>query len=88
MGVGSRARDLRAVGKRGRSGKAVNPTRLGGVECYGFRGEGESILAHDRTRRGSDLAIALASIGALGILEITSKTTESKETFRKIIKVS
>ena len=43
-GCGVSSEGLRAVGKRGRSGKAVNPTGLGGVECYGFRGEGESIL--------------------------------------------
>ncbi len=68
--------------------KGVSESGLSSRGSYGFRGEGPLpaftstgwILIHSFA--------ALASIAALGLLEITSRTQSSRHTYAKLIKVS
>lgn len=85
-GCGIPQSDLRSIGGRYETSKGSTLGRGGGdlVTGYGFRGEGQ--LGYLWLSRADQ--VALSSIAALGIVDITTKTRASQKTYSKVLKVS
>lgn len=68
--------------------KAYTPTSLESVSTFGFRGEG-LVLFHtfSKLERSLRLFIALSSMAELCCLEISSRTSRSRESWSVILKV-
>jgi DNA mismatch repair protein MLH3 len=65
--------------------KAYTPASLASVSTFGFRGEGLMLLPH--VKLSLKLSIALSSMAELCCLEISSRTSQSRESWSVILKV-
>ena len=82
-GVGIRSGDLARIGGRYESSKVLNQSGMGSAGSYGFRGEGQS----SGPLGLGELMVALSSIAALGLVEVTTRAKGSRRTMSKVIKV-
>lgn len=92
-GIGISRDGFRVLGERWRSSKGGKWSGGAVQGGYGFRGEGEYLTNRERNRSRSEkkeklIDIALASIAALGLLEVITRPQGSNETYTKVIRGS